>query len=115
MGCETGTGTALVCTKDTAGPSVTIISPCGSSACTGGSAATVVITGLTNPSAIALTETSFALESFTTIDNVDYTTDSFSGSVTVSSFALTPGVLTDITIARDNAAPETGGDVTWTF
>lgn len=120
VGCETGSGTTLTCTPDDSVANeltVEVLSPCGSSSCTGGSEAEVVITGLANPGAIPLTETAFGFSSFTEIDGTDYTTDTFSGSVTVSSVALTPNALSDITISRDDGGvtAATGGDVTWTF
>jgi len=46
----------------------------------------------------------------------DYTTDTFTGTAFLTSLALTPGILTDMDIARvETGTPATGGDVVWTF
>lgn len=114
--CATGTGTSLTCTKDAATRTIEIQSPCGTAGCTANVPATVVIDGLTNPSYIIFVETTFGMLSFTTIAGTDYTTDTFTGTAFLTSLALTPGILTDMDIARaDTGTPATGGDVVWTF
>lgn len=100
--CETSGGASITCTYD--GDWLEIESPCGSSGCSGGSASSVVITSMTNPTSIPLTPTAFDFNTATDVTGSMLEIDSYtSGSDYVDSTALVAGSLSVDSVTHDGS------------